>query len=392
MLNFPKFFMTGIGIWRLDLKIRYAVLKKLYAIYSVIMQAYFLVFMCSLDLEFFLTCTNDKNPSELFQQLSYVIALSVVTITSLLWQKEEIREIIIHMLKEEKTIAGSEDPEVLDTYLNQVRVSGKINVAIFSLSFGVALSILLETWWRRQQVNKINATRNETLEKPFPLELYYGYDFDRERYSTLLLVTQGAACFSINFMVTATKVMFFTCIAFASMVLKTLQIKFRKYGSRNHDPSRELTALIVEHQRIIRFVTNLNESMKYIVLLEYLLNSLNVATVSVQLIVTKAASPIFFLGFLFAQIFVLGWSANEIKVQSAALANALYASRWPDQPEFAQKLILVMIVRSQRPLELTIGPFDAMTTQTALRILKASYSYITLMKNNYDQLPPFTGK
>ncbi|XP_060520016.1 odorant receptor Or2-like [Cylas formicarius] len=111
--------------------------------------------------------------------------------------------------------------------------------------------------------------------------------------------------------------------------------------------------------------------MKYLMLLEYTLSSLNVASVSIQVTsvepsVTSLAFPIIYLCLLVFQVFVLGWYSNEIKMQSLALGDAAYKSQWYEQNDKVKKLILMMIMRSQRPLVLAIGPFGAMTTQSAL--------------------------
>ncbi|XP_060518610.1 odorant receptor Or2-like isoform X2 [Cylas formicarius] len=133
------------------------------------------------------------------------------------------------------------------------------------------------------------------------------------------------------------------------------------------------------------FVHNFNRSMKYLILVEYLLTSLNIAAVSIQMILFNStrASATFFLSYLFSQIFILGWSANEIKMQSLAISDAIYDSPWYYQNGNAKKAVLLIIMRAQRPLQLTIGPFDAMSTETAVTVVKGSYSYVTLMWTKY---------
>ncbi|XP_060524083.1 odorant receptor Or2-like [Cylas formicarius] len=85
---------------------------------------------------------------------------------------------------------------------------------------------------------------------------------------------------------------------------------------------------------------------------------------------------------MISAVFVFAWSANEVKVQSLLLADALYDSQWYKYNEAAKKMVLTMMVRAQKPLLLTIGPFGALTTESALAIIRASYSYVTLM-NQY---------
>ncbi|XP_030750821.1 odorant receptor Or2-like [Sitophilus oryzae] len=81
------------------------------------------------------------------------------------------------------------------------------------------------------------------------------------------------------------------------------------------------------------------------------------------------------------QIFVLAYSTNEVKDQSLAIYSALWNSLWYNTDQSTKKSIIIMMAASQRPLLLTIGPFGPMTLDSAIAVMKAAYSYATLMAN-----------
>lgn len=76
-------------------------------------------------------------------------------------------------------------------------------------------------------------------------------------------------------------------------------------------------------------------------------------------------------------------------------------SNWVDQPTHIKKLFLVMVMRAQRPIGLTAGPFFNMNANTAISVnvkkpnhlqllisfvlqtVKAAYTYLTFMTRNY---------
>ncbi|XP_030748219.1 odorant receptor 49b-like [Sitophilus oryzae] len=133
----------------------------------------------------------------------------------------------------------------------------------------------------------------------------------------------------------------------------------------------------------------MNESVKYVTLMEYLLNSFSVASVMFQLITIKSAVK-FMFAFLFicmlvCQIFIFAWTANEIKEQSIALSDYIYKSPWYNSSEEVKKLLAIMMIRAQKPLVVTLGPFSPMTSNTALTTIKAAYSYATVMLNGYKE-------
>ncbi|XP_060534042.1 uncharacterized protein LOC132706618 isoform X6 [Cylas formicarius] len=360
ILIHARFCMTLAGIWPLAIPTKRLILLRAYAVYSDMVKIYFPMFLVSLCMEFTLSTVSNNNVEKKFSQLIYVISLLIVGVAATLYQGKDFKEIITYIIKDEKDIRYSVDVEIKRCHLGRVRFCSKACWAITIMTCGVGISICLENFWRRFEVDQYNKHQNVSMEKPFAYDLYY-YHLDKETHAGVLLILND---FSVR-----------------------LQIRFERWKGDGDCFSETLKDLVLQHQNVIRFITKLNGSIKYLIFMEFLLNSLNIAAVSIQFITfekTMLASPILFFGILFTQTFVLGWSANEIKVQSLMLADALYRSPWYEQNETVKKMVLTMIMRAQTPLVLTIGPFDAMTTQSALAIMKGSYSYVSVMLNNYQ--------
>ncbi|KAL1488318.1 hypothetical protein ABEB36_014796 [Hypothenemus hampei] len=87
---------------------------------------------------------------------------------------------------------------------------------------------------------------------------------------------------------------------------------------------------------------------------------------------------------LLLQLVILAWSANEITIQSVNIAQAIFEYYWYEQSEHVKKILLIMIMRAQKPLFLSIGPFRPMNMQAGLMTLKASYTYSQVMKQGYS--------
>ncbi|XP_060531025.1 odorant receptor 22b-like isoform X2 [Cylas formicarius] len=383
MLNFSKYCMISAGIWRLPLPTDNPIFNKIYIFYSAVVNIYFPLLVSSMCIQFvivFIDENADKSSGKLFKHFSYLITLACVEVTTILCQSARVKDIVRYIMEEEERIIRSEDEEFLQHHYEQLHYAKKVNKYLFAVSFGVAVSMAFDNLHRRFQVEKFNRNHYERMVKPLPYELYY-FELDREKYDKVLLAISYVTIVVTGFLVASTKMIFISCIIFVQSALTGLQIRFRKVAfSEDY-----LKRLAFEHQRIVAFADKLNEAMKFLILLEYLLNSMNIAAVSIQFIsMDLEFTPIFYFCYLCVQTFTLGWMANEIKIQSLTLADALYATQWYDQRIEVRKLLLTMITRAQKPLVLTNGPFDAMTTESTLRILKASYSYISLMLNNYQ--------
>ncbi|XP_060533717.1 uncharacterized protein LOC132706404 [Cylas formicarius] len=412
ILLLSKYFMVCAGIWKLQLPTKNGVFCSVYGIYSAFVGIYFPLFVSSLCIQFVASIGTEKNLEDLFQQLSFIIIFSIAEVGALLCQSKDFKQILSSIVEEERQILMATDDEVSRYHATQIKFCNAINSMIIVFVLGTGTSIILENFWKRQQVEPYPNECNGSAQKPFIYELYL-YKFDPYKYPNVMLSLNYFMLFINVLLIISTKVVFVSCIVFTSSSLRKLQVVFRKTSAT----STSLVELIREHQRVTRFVGKLNDSIRYMILMEYLLNSISVAAASIQFIAFEQGFPIspllylvyllvqiFALGwttneiqiqfesgfpispflclvYLFVQTFVLGWSANEIQVQSLALGDALYDSPWHEQNDQAKRLILSMIMRSQRPLALTIGPFDTMTTASALRIMKASYSYVSLMIN-----------
>ncbi|CAG9772714.1 unnamed protein product [Ceutorhynchus assimilis] len=119
-------------------------------------------------------------------------------------------------------------------------------------------------------------------------------------------------------------------------------------------------------------------------MMEFILSSLDMASVSVNIIKMPLSGVIWLLFFfllLAFQIFLIGWTCNEIMIQSEGVADALFESKWYLLNKEAKQLTQIMIARARRPLTMTIGRFGPMTTNSALLVIKAAYSYVSIMRN-----------
>ncbi|XP_030745201.1 odorant receptor Or2-like [Sitophilus oryzae] len=88
---------------------------------------------------------------------------------------------------------------------------------------------------------------------------------------------------------------------------------------------------------------------------------------------------VLFLVMLIKQLFFLAWHGNEIQLLSTGISDALYESNWNKQPNAVRQIILIIMMRVQRPLNIYIGPFYPITIGTALGTMKAAYSYVTMI-------------
>ncbi|XP_060526942.1 uncharacterized protein LOC132702372 [Cylas formicarius] len=422
MLDFSRLNMTYAGIWRFGPSSK-RLIRFLYLLYSTFVFIYFPVFLTSLTIQFSIMLSFDEEfkaaPQKVFRTITLMITLWTVEIKAKLIQTARIKRIIAYILAEETKIRHSPDEDVARCYFEQAKFCRRSNLIIFSVTMTVATSMIVGNFVQCRQVEQHNRLRNDTISKSFTYELYYA-GLDRKMAESVLEATNDLSVLIAASLVSSTQLVFISCMIFATSLIKIMQIRFRKMVTYGDDVVVTLRDLVLEHQKVIEyvvitgdpeplisFVDQLNAAMKNLILLEYLLHSLNFASVSIQFIKSERnismAFPVCYLGLLVVQTFFLGWNANEVKIQvifctfipghpllkmltSLMMADALYESPWYEQTQEVKGLLLVALTRSQRPLTLTIGPFDAMTVESSLTNAGVSgkYTFIHLVISQVD--------
>ncbi|XP_052126716.1 odorant receptor 4-like isoform X1 [Frankliniella occidentalis] len=147
---------------------------------------------------------------------------------------------------------------------------------------------------------------------------------------------------------------------------------------------RRLREAVIIHQKIIRFVDNLERALSSLSLAQ-LMESL--ATICLQGYRLTAAPPsmdegipmINFLLWLLLQLWILCWSGENIATKSKHLAVVAARSHWADAGHAFHVNMQMLMLRAQRPLALTGFKMVRLNYSTYVDIVKNSYSLYTCM-------------
>nr|QNH68047.1 odorant receptor 23 [Apriona germarii] len=59
--------------------------------------------------------------------------------------------------------------------------------------------------------------------------------------------------------------------------------------------------------------------------------------------------------------------------------------QWYEYNKSINTSIQIMMIRSQKPLSITVGPFGEVSLEMAVKIIKAAYTYVMFMKQVYEE-------
>ncbi|XP_049862860.1 odorant receptor Or2-like [Schistocerca gregaria] len=100
---------------------------------------------------------------------------------------------------------------------------------------------------------------------------------------------------------------------------------------------------------------------------------------------SSALKYILYLPFPTMKIFFYCWAAHNVKEQGEEVSWAAYRCAWPDNNKDFRKNLAITMCRAQRPLLLTAGQIYPINKNAFVSLLKASYSYYTLLRQFEDK-------
>ncbi|XP_066261783.1 odorant receptor 49b-like [Euwallacea similis] len=390
LMAIPILFMTILGIWPAEF-IERRLQKLCYRIYSVITFSFFTTFLMSL----FSGCVDlVGNPSVLPERknscLTVTLAITLAVIKVVIFYKYRLPYVGHSVFKQEqKLVLGDAEEKKLYEEINKyaqhmyfaLLSSAGCAVVFYIIGAFVSLNVLGYKNWNFD-------------DKSFMLELYF--PFEKNRHFIWIIIFNIFSAFFVFLVRSSGNVMYYSLVLFGKLQLQLLQLRVKKFKEQIRESDADFKLVVVkfvkDHDEVIRFIKNLRDCSKYPLLLEFLLNSFNVASLLLQIITSISVISfidlcflLLFLSFVFLEIYAISWTANEIKVQSLEIGDAICDGLWYEQEEHIKKLLVLIILRTQKPLHLTLGPFSPLTTDTIIWMLKASYSYFTVMKKIYDK-------
>nr|WBF90945.1 odorant receptor SameORX [Schistocerca americana] len=151
------------------------------------------------------------------------------------------------------------------------------------------------------------------------------------------------------------------------------------------DAHAQLVRNVLHHQVIIRSVRIMEEAMGPCVFVQFLFNVIvmciyafvlagvrNMNVGSLAICLTNLISTC-------VENFGYCWFGNEIISQSEQLAFSAYSSGWVGSGSHYQKSLMVLTMRAQRPLCLTVGSLYTLSRETFLTLLNGSYSFLAVL-------------
>nr|AKI29035.1 odorant receptor 43a-1 [Bactrocera dorsalis] len=256
------------------------------------------------------------------------------------------------------------------------------NISIFNLSasFSDLIVAMAYPLFQQQRVH------------PFGVALP-GIDVTRSPLYELIYIGQLSFPFTLSSMYMPYVSSFATFSMFGKAALQILQNNLRNLCDNMKSKTEEelfeiLRKNIAYHARIARYVSDFNELVTYMVLIEFLLFSCVICSLLFCINITTSTaekiSIVMYIGTMLYVLFTYYWQANGVLEMSHLVSDAAYEMQWYDCSPRFKRTLLIFIARTQNPLQIRVGQMHPMTMEVFQSLLNNAYSYFTLLHNLYN--------
>ncbi|XP_014481276.1 PREDICTED: odorant receptor 2a-like [Dinoponera quadriceps] len=152
-----------------------------------------------------------------------------------------------------------------------------------------------------------------------------------------------------------------------------------------------IKSLIYRHQKIIALSENIESLFTYIALMQLLCNTLVICCAGFVIIIsvgtdvgmTSMFKLVSFYVAISLEAFIFCYAGEFLSAKSKSIGDAIYESLWYGMPPTDSRILLFMMLRSQKRLTIIAGKIVDLTLEGFTSIMKASASYVSVLNAMY---------
>ncbi|XP_077261534.1 odorant receptor 13a-like isoform X3 [Temnothorax americanus] len=149
--------------------------------------------------------------------------------------------------------------------------------------------------------------------------------------------------------------------------------------------------LVERHNRIISLSENIEKIFSFIALMQVVWNTLSICCLGFIIIISihnetgvfALAKTVIAYFSIIMEVFFICFAGEYLGLKGNLIARATYETPWYDIPSNQSKIIIFILLRSQKRLAITAGKMMDMSFETFTSIMKASISYISVLNAMY---------
>ncbi|XP_014483816.1 PREDICTED: odorant receptor 82a-like [Dinoponera quadriceps] len=231
--------------------------------------------------------------------------------------------------------------------------------------------------------------------RELPIKMEFPFKVNASPFFELLVVGQFLHEVSIAALVATINSLIVTLVLHVSGQIDILRQELSMIHYDSSQPRESIVAdvrlLIVRHQRIITLSDNIDELYSSIALMQFMSNTLVICCIGFTIIGSLAEigaammlmKTIIFYIAVTLEAFIFCFSGEYLSAKSKSIGDAVYESLWYKMTPAECRILLFVILRSQKRLTITAGNVMDLSLEGFTTVMKASASYMSVLHAMY---------
>ncbi|XP_014480041.1 PREDICTED: odorant receptor 4-like [Dinoponera quadriceps] len=240
-------------------------------------------------------------------------------------------------------------------------------------------------------VNRLDVSRtSNTTARPLILKMEIPFDSNKRFVYESLIIMQFLQLWSCSCTIGTINILLIILILHVSGQIEILcEWLVEVYPmERSRDPNLIVIRKVIKtHQKIITFSQYIEDLYSGIAMALFVSDTLIICCLGFIIVVsvgTLSATKIIISTFLFyiamnLEAFIFCFAGEYLSAKSKTVGNAAYDSFWYESNFKDSRVMLLLIMRSQNQLTITIGKVMNLSLERFSSIVKASASYISVL-------------
>ncbi|EZA57551.1 hypothetical protein X777_02089 [Ooceraea biroi] len=349
----------------------------------VIVQYYQYMYVCThfdlSDLSLLMDCLG----------LTLAYSLAFVKLFALWWNRRIFHHILAAMEHDWRECAVNDS--YVSTMLNVAELSHRCSNVMISIN--ALAAFFLSIGEHLLQSMNVDDSRANNYSRELPIKMEFPFDVSKSPVFECFLMGQFLYELVLACLVGMVNAILVSLILHVSGQIDIMRQDLIKI-SNNYNPSTSLNVIkrfIDRHQKTIILSEHIENLFTYIALMQLLWNTLVICCTGFVIIITigtneGATASIKSVSFYIAitlEVFILCFAGEFLSAKSKSISDAVYESLWYDMPPTDSRILLFIIIRSQKRLTITAGKVVDLTLEGFTSIMKASASYVSVLNAMY---------
>ncbi|XP_014218352.1 odorant receptor 2a-like [Copidosoma floridanum] len=387
-LEFSKFCVWPIGLWPLDSE---TLSSRIRALYSFTTQIWMIGAQSAAA---YLNCGSEEdNVDYVMMAVCAVMALSKIVAFRL--HSREMRFVLASV--EDDLLAVTEDDtrRVVRPFVKKGRTVFYIQMIFSYMTSAIIVISALPIFMPPADPVNGNNTLDSTPLRQLPLQTGCMFAGFRDGIYASMYVYEITVILVAQHGNVGSDVFIFALAMHLCSQIELLKIKLAKIGTISEEPLDDwrprIVGYIQRHVGILKLIRTFNESLSTMLAIQIILNAgmnlmlgLRVIMAIKSGVLEDAVRPIFAFIVLMLQLYLMCYAGDRISHQAKSILDAIYDSYWFKLPTKLRQDLYYVAMRANKPVYLMAGNLMAINLENFKRVLKASFSYFSILQMMFE--------